>query len=258
MTDVMATWQAGGMLAAAAMVGMVALRMCGLMLAAPVFGHQAVPVKLRIAAGLVVSLGVVARYPIATRLPDTSWGVVLAAASELALGAGIGLLARVIFVGVQLAATHVSQQMGIAAGSAPGSEEGQSVHGLFGMLAIAIFLVTGGHRLLMGAVMGLYEKLPAASAVSAQTALNAVVAVLAGSFVLALNLAGAVLVAMLLATVLLGMLQRALPQCSLLAVQLPARTALALVAMVGSIAVLRPLLVAAVEMLAGEIQTACC
>jgi flagellar biosynthetic protein FliR len=256
MSNAITTLQDGGLITGAAVLGMIALRMCGLMLAAPVFGHRSVPVKLRIAVGLMLSLGVLARSSTPAWLPGSTYGLVLSAVGELALGVGVGLLTRVIFVGVQLGAVHVSQQMGIAASAGLASQElagGGSVRGLFGILAAVMFLATGGHRLLIDAVLGLYEKLPAARGLSAQTALNAATSLLAGSFVLALNLAGPVLVAMLLATVLLGVLQRTLPQCSLLAVQLPARTAVALLAMVGAIAVLRPLMVTAVETLWREI-----
>ena len=70
---------------------------------------------------------------------------------------------------------------------------------------------------------------------------------LTSSFALALKAAAPVLVAMLLATVAMGMLQKTLPQCNLLSTYLPVRALLGMVALAGSIVLIRPLLKIAVE-----------
>ena len=58
---------------------------------------------------------------------------------------------------------------------------------------------------------------------------------------------------MLLATVAMGLLQKTLPQCNILSTHLPARALLGLVALAGSVAVLQPVLAAAVDSLVKSI-----
>ena len=255
-TAAMTTDVAGSLAAWAPVLAMVALRMVGVLLVAPVFGHSAVPVKLRLAAALVLSLAVVARMPQPANVPPATPELLLCAVAELGIGILIGLSATLLFVGIQVGALQVAEQMGIALGEAispSDRQEGGPVRALMGMLAVVIFLATGGHRALIRAVLALYDKLPAGASVHPHAMLGGVVSLLAASFTLALSVAGPVLITMLLVTVVLGLLQRVLPGCDLLTVQLPARTAIGLLAMAGSIAIVQPLLVAAVELLARQI-----
>lgn len=237
---------------------LVAARMAGVLLVAPVFGHAAFPVKLRLAMALVISLAVVARMARPFGVPTTGPAMILAAMGELAIGALIGYAARLLFVGIQIGAFHVAQQMGVALGEVYDPSDwtggGGAVRGTFGMLAVVVFLLIGGHRTFLAAVLGTFDKLPVAGSLGALPITNMVVSLLAASFTLALNVAGPVLITMLSVTVALGLLQRLLPQCGLLSVQLPIRAVLSMLAMAGSIAILRPLLVEAVNLLAGRIE----
>ncbi len=242
-------------------VALVAARCGGVFLVAPVFAHPAVPVRLRLAMAVVMSLAVAGPLTAgAAWVPSSAWEMSLALVLEAAIGAAIGYLAHLVFVGVELAAAHVGQQMGLGLGEVfhplhAGSS--QAVTRLLQMTAVVIFLAIGGHRMLISALLGTFEALPAGFGrvghggawPSCPAVLKAATMMLAASFVLAVKLAAPVLAAILMTTAAAGLIQRTLPQLNVLTVGLPVRAMLGLVVLAASLVVLAPLLAEAVEML---------
>jgi len=235
---------------------LVAARLLGLVLTAPPLANASVPLKLRAAAAMVISLAVVARMAAPVRLPASAGEFLLAGATELLIGAAMGYAARLIFVGLQLGAFHASQQMGLSLAEVfdPLTSEASGViRSAFGILAIAIFLSIGGLRSLIGAALRTFQTLPPATGISGAAMLNMAVALLTASFTLAIKVACPLLIAMLLATVAMGLLQKTLPQCNLFSTHLPIRALVGLVVLAASIGILRPLLEASVDFLVDRI-----
>lgn len=238
-------------------VPLVMMRLVGIVMVAPVLSHSAVPIKIRLAAGVVMSLAVVARMsgPVAT--PAGAGGLAIAAGGELLIGAAIGYAAKLLFAGVQLGAFHVAQQMGLALGEVfnPSADQaGGPVRSTFALLAVVIFLLISGHRQLIGALLRTFETIPVGAGAPGQSLLAMAVVLLSSSFLLAIQVAGPVLVAMLLAAVAMGLLQKTLPQCNLLTTHLPVRAMMGLVVLAASLAVVHPLLVASVKFLVTQIS----
>ncbi len=233
------------------------VRVGGIFLVAPVFGHSAVPVKLRLAMAVGMALAVVGQLSVPAALPTNLPQLLLAACAELGIGLVIGYAARLLFTGIRLAAFHVGQQMGLTLRDVfdPAAEEsGGGLRAIFSLLAVVIFLTIGGHRDLLTALLGTFRTFPSPATFAGQAMLSAVVAVLSMSFVLALKVAAPVLITMLLATVALALLQKTLPQCNLLSTHLPIRALVGLVALAASLAVLRPILAVSVEYLVDQIS----
>ena len=235
------TWLPTLMLAAA--------RMLGLFLVAPVFGHSAVPVRLRYFLAAVAALAVVGaggRFAEPVVLPAGAFAAGVAFAGELALGALIGYAVRLIFVGVELGAIHAAAQMGLTMAELfnpqGADEEGGVIRRLFVLTAVVVFLAVGGHRQVLAGLVGTFDRVPLMSFMPGSAALEMATGLLAATFVLALKVAAPVLVAMLLATVALGVLQRTVPQCNVLSIGLPVRALLGLAALALALAALPELL----------------
>jgi flagellar biosynthetic protein FliR len=228
-------------------------RVLGMLLVAPVLGHSAVPLRMRVLMALVIALAVSGRL---SHAPVTGAAVVPAVATELLMGLTIGLGARLLFVGIELAALHVGQQMGVSLAAAfdPFSEGGGPVRRLYLLLAIVILLGFGGHRVILGALLSTFETLPAGASAGGEPLVGFLVTVLTAGFALALKVAAPVLIAMLLATAAMGILQRTVPQCHILSVGMPVRAMLGLVALAAAVAVVSPLLRRAVSLLVGEVR----
>ncbi len=236
---------------------LVIVRAVGIFMVAPVFGNAAVPIRLRVAMSIVVAVAVVGRLAQPVAMPAGVADLLLGAGCELLIGLLIGYAARLVFVGVEIGALYIGQQMGIGLGEVfdPFQAEGGAVRKLFQMLAIVIFLAIGGHRELIGSLMRTFDNVPLAGFSPTPKVLNLAVTLLGESFLLALKVAAPVLVAMLLATAALGLLQRTLPQCNVFSTGLPVRTMLALAVLAASLAVLVPLLEGTWSVVAGQIET---
>jgi flagellar biosynthetic protein FliR len=217
----------------------------------PPFAHPAVPVRVRLGAAAVLALGVTAagavpgRFIPAAQLPA-------ALAGEALVGLAAGLCGRMVFDAAALAAEHAGRQMGLGLAAfyaGPAGAPGQPLATALRLMAVVVFLAIGGHRDLIAAVMDSFRVLPGGSAVLGGSLLATVTATLEISMMLALRVAGPVLAAMLLASVVLGVLQRSVPQMHVLSTNLPLRVAAGLVVLAASVAAMA----AAVEVGWGQV-----
>jgi len=215
----------------AATLLLVTARVGGIFIVAPVFSTSVLPVKLRVGMALVFALGLRACVAPAA-VPADAWALAAGVGCELAIGATIGYVARLVFVGVQLGAAHVGHQMGLSLAELyrGADEQGPATLRRFlGLLAIVVFLAVGGHREMIFALRRTFTVVPLAGFAPAEGMLAMVVAVLGASFVLALKIAAPVLITLLLVTVALGIVQRTVGQLNMFTVGIPVRLIVGLI-----------------------------
>ncbi len=216
---------------------LAALRLAGMFLAAPVLGHWAIPVRIRLMLSVVIAMAV-APGMARMSLPAGTADLLLAGAMEMMLGAAIGYAAGLVFAGLEMAGGYISQQIGIGLIEAlnPLSDEqaSDSVRRLVQMLWIVIFLAIGGHRQLLSALLGSFEAAPLIVAMPAGV-LELVTNLLMTSFVLALKVAAPVVITLLLVNVAIGVVQRTMPQLNTLSIGLPITALLGLLALAGAV-----------------------
>ena len=131
---------------------------------------------------------------------------------------------------------------------------GDPVRRLYRIVAVVMFVLIGGHQLFVAALMRTFRTIPLGGSLPGQSFYRPIVGLLAGSFLLALQIAAPVLAAMLAATVVLGLLQRMLPQCNLWSIGLPVRAILGVVILSGALAMLAPLMESAVRSTLGVLD----
>ncbi len=224
---------------------LVAARAAGIFIFAPAMGNAAVPARLRYMFSIVLALGVIGRFAEPAAVPQSWPGLMLAGASELLIGLTIGYVARLVFVGVEVGAAHISQQMGITLAVALGaSSAGRAdpVRRMLYLLAVVIFLSIGGHRQVLSGLLGTFETVPLMGFAPGKAMLEMVTAVLAASFVLAIKVAAPVVIALLLTTVVMGVLGRTMPQFGMLWVELPVRAMVGLLVLAAAVATLPALI----------------
>ena len=237
---------------------LVAARVAGIFFVTPVLSGVSVPLRLRYFLTMVVAVAVTARLPVpaaAIGLTDLVGGI----GCELLVGLTIGYVARLVFVGVEVAAAQAAQQMGLAMAELSGRSpsDGRGVVGrMYWMVAGVVFLGIGGHRMVIGALLRTFKAAgPTGLAIEhSEKILATVTGVLSVGFVLGLKIAAPVLVAMLLTTVALGLLQKAMPQCNVLSIGLPVRSLVGLVVLSAFVWVLVPVLESAVGFMSGELS----
>lgn len=231
-------------------LALVALRVMGIFLVAPVVGHAAMPLRLRYFLAVVIALSVVGQVAQPVNLPAGNVQQLLLLTGELLIGLVIGFTARLVFVGMELGALQISQQMGIALGEVfnpIASQEGGVMRRFFHLLTAVLFLAMGGHHTLIDAVIRTFAAVPVFEMSKTTSMLSMVVSILAVSFALALKVAGPVLITLVLATVVMGLLQRAVPQCNILSTGLPARLLIGMAVLAISVAAITTLVSVAFE-----------
>jgi len=210
---------------------LVLVRISGLMLTAPVYGSQVVPMRIRAALAGAISL---LMFPIIA--PTLPQDVTLATAipglvGELLIGLIMGLALGLVFAGVQLAGIIVAQQAGLGLGEVFNpvlNTDATVVDQIFFLTAMTVFVIVGGHRELMRALLDTYATLPVLSFRVTPDAVDLICDVLSGSYALGLRMAAPVLISLLIATVVMGFLSRTMPQLNILSVGFPIRAILAL------------------------------
>jgi flagellar biosynthetic protein FliR len=210
---------------------LVLFRVSGLMIAAPIYGSQAVPVRIRVALATVISFVL---FPtLVTSLPSelTLWSALAGIAGELMIGLIMGLSLSLIFVGVEVAGMIIGQQAGMALGQVFNpiiNSETTTIGELFSLCALTVFIIAGGHRELLRALLDTFEVIPVMSFRFSPDALDLFTDLMTSSYAVALRLSAPVLIALLAATLMLGFLSRTIPQLNILSVGFPVRVCVAM------------------------------
>jgi flagellar biosynthesis protein FliR len=201
---------------------LVAARLGGLLMLQPVLGALSIPMRFRVMLVLALAalLTPLVRLPVAA--PDTPLQVVFAMGSELLLGAILGLVLVLCFVGLQLGGLLIAQESGLAFGQIvdPSSEDEETILGVFYLqFAAVVYLVVGGHRALVSACLDTFDTLPLMST-RPITLLDRdmLCQALTLSGHVAFRVAGPTLLALFLVNVALGFVSRTMPQLNVLAV----------------------------------------
>jgi len=196
----------------------------------PIFGWQALPVRVRASLALVLTVF----FAFVTPPPpaDLHWmAAVVLLGREVLTGLAIGLAVQLVFSTVAQCGRILGSQMGTAdAGTfdpVTGSE-GQAIGTFFEMTFTLFFLTVGGHRLLLMLLARSYQAFPAGQPAEAAAMAEAIVR--AGSIMLlmALKMAAPILAAFLVLSVVLAILARVLPEMNILLASFPLRMGLGL------------------------------
>lgn len=202
---------------------LVAARVSGLFVGAPVFSHDALPRRYAILLVLALAASL-APVSVPAALPDGSTALLAGMVGEFAIGWCIGLLARMLLAAFQLAGTIAGNEIGLAMASAydPSSGAESEVVGTLHMnLAGVLFLMLDGHHLLIRGLAASFQVLPAGGPLRSD--LLAATLFEAGGAVWEIGLRTAAPVAgiMLLVNAVLGFLNRANPQLSIFNIGFP-------------------------------------
>jgi flagellar biosynthesis protein FliR len=193
----------------------VLLRLSGLTLLAPVFAGRQAPRAARLLLALALAL-LIAPLHWTSPLPQASQPLLVLAmlGQEAVLGLIMGLSLLVLGGGLQIAGQLVGQASGVSLGELfdPERATDSTPFGrCFELVAIAVFLLVGGHREVLAALLDTFAWLPPGKAGIDSGLVETFVQIVSQSFVLGIRAAAPVFVAVLLATLVLGLVSRAWP-----------------------------------------------
>ncbi len=198
----------------------------------PVFGWQAIPVRIRVATIVLLSIFFSFQLPLAPS-PGvwTMPRVYLLMVNEVTYGLALGVVVYSLFAVVRCAARIIERQMGFAMAEIMDPLTGERIQPLGGaveMIFILIFLCANGHHALLIALDRSFQSYPLGTMPSIHTLTSAIVQSGSVMLVLSLRLAAPVLVAFLLMLVVLAIMARLVPEMNILFVSMPVRVGLGL------------------------------
>lgn len=205
---------------------LVFVRVSGLMLAAPVFRQQTIPVRVRVLASVVLaySLAGFATGPLPEHVTHDV-GFILVVLVEAGTGLVMGFTARIIFWAVSFAGTIMGYQMALSLAQTYNPISGTSSNPLGQILSYAFllaFLLADGHHFLLRALAQSFEVVPLGGAQLAGAG-PPMVEWMGDFFRLAIRLAAPFLVILFLTDIALGIFARLVPQANLFTLSLPAK-----------------------------------
>lgn len=221
---------------------LLALRVGGLMLVAPMFSARTVPMAIR--TGLLVVLSLLLA-PVAYAAVSTSGDPARLAITpvtflgETLIGFSLGLGAAMLVGAIETAGDLMTTTIGLSGASLldPLNGAQSTVLAQFcQMFAVTVLLALDGHLVMLDALGESLRAVPVGSSVDLRAGMGALVASGAQLFVLGLRFAAPVIATSMIGNVALAVLTRAAPQLNILTVAFPIQIGVGLVAVVAAVA----------------------
>lgn len=209
--------------------GFVVFLRVGAMLAlVPAFGEQSVPVRLRLALILAFTLIVLpAVAPAIGPLPETPLGMLSVLGAEVLAGLLFGLMLRLFVLALQVAGAIAAQSTSLSQilGGSAGVDPQPAIGHLLVIAGLTLAVILGLHVRLAAYMIDGYALVPPGTVPSPATVADAGLREVGRSFALAFSLSAPFVIASLLYNVMLGVINRAMPQLMVAFVGAPAITA---------------------------------
>ncbi len=211
---------------------LVLTRVSGFLLVLPVFGSKLLPVQIKAAAAVLLSLFFCATVPLGIDPARISpLGAMVLLAGEAVYGLALGLIAALLFSVVQLSGHVIEQQMGLTMAEIIDpltDEEVGPLASLLEMIFLLLFLSANGHHLFLLVLSKSYSAFPAGTIPTLGVLAGGVIETGSVMFVACLRLAAPLLAAFVLLMVALALLARLIPEMDIFFIGMPVQAALGL------------------------------
>ena len=200
------------------------IRILGLMIAAPLFGNQRFPLRMRVGLALLITVVVAPTLPpLPDIAPDSTAGLGIFM-QQLLIGLAMGFAVRMVFTAVEMAGELIGLQMGLgfAVFYDPQNSGQMPVVGQFlGLVATLTFLALNGHLMMISTLADSFREMPITAAAVDPLAWRTIAGWGGRILYSALLLSLPVVAALLTTNLALGVLTRAAPQLNVFAVGFP-------------------------------------
>lgn len=203
----------------------VFFRIAAMIALMPLLGEQVIPLRLRL--GAAVALTMVVFPALVDHIPDPGdgFGLIAYLGTESVIGLALGLIVRLLFMTLQMAAAQMAQaaslsQMIGGIGPEPQPAIGQLM--MFAGLALAAKAGLVAH--IAGLAIRTYDLLPPGQLPAPSDMANWGLTHTAAAFTLSFSLSAPLVIGSVLYNIALGLINRAMPQLSVSFIGAPALT----------------------------------
>jgi len=211
---------------------LVLTRISSFLLVLPVFGSKGLPVQIKAAVAVFLSLFICTTAPLGVdpaRIGTLQ--AILLLAGEAVYGLALGLIVVLLFSVVQLSGHVVEQQMGLTMAEIVNpltEEEVGPLASLLEMIFLLLFLSADGHHLFLQILAKSYSVFPAGTTPTLGLLVGGVIETGSVMFVAGLRLAAPMLAAFLILMVGLALLARLIPEMDVFFLGMPVQAGLGL------------------------------
>ncbi|MFZ0243367.1 MAG: flagellar biosynthetic protein FliR [Desulfobacterales bacterium] len=207
-------------------------RVAAIIASIPVLGGRNIPVLLKVGLILAISVLVFPQVSIAQN-PFLKDGIFFAVglAGEVMLGVAIGLMAQMIFAGVQLAGELAGYQMGLAIANVIDPDSNDQIpliSQFYQVYAMLIFVTVNAHYWCLGAMLESFRLIPPFGFHLDSSLTEQLVRLGGDVFTIGVKVGAPVIVVLLLTSVSFGLIARTVPQMNVFVVAMPLKIAVGL------------------------------
>jgi len=211
---------------------MVLTRISAFFIVLPVFGWKSIPVRIKVAITVLLTIFFSMITPSAIEPREVSaLKAILLLANEATYGLALGLIVYLVFATVKFSGRIIERQMGLAMAQILDpltGERAQPLGMLLEMIFILLFLSANGHHMFLLIISRSYEAFPAGSIPTTAVLASGIIKAGSTMLVAGLRLAAPLLAAFLVLMVALAVLARIVPEMNILFISLPLRVGLGL------------------------------
>lgn len=203
----------------------IAGRISGLFLSAPIFASRQIPIKIKII--IIIGLSALMSYFIPVRFEQEIVSphlMIIALTLEIFIGITIGFIAYILFAAIQLAGQLIDMQIGFGMVNVLDPQSGMQVP-LMGnyiyLLALFIYLSVNGHHYLLSALAMSYETIPVLGTHLDGDFMGILLNISSALFIVAVKISAPVVMALLISDIAMGFVARTVPQMNVFVIGLP-------------------------------------
>jgi len=204
----------------------ILLRISGFFISAPVFNSRNLPVQLKAAFTLLVSVFIYFLLYNTVTVPEINFGFIFLLLREFIIGLIMGYTAQLLFSAIQLAGQSIDMQMGFGMVNVMDPQSGLQVPLMgtfYNLLAILVFFLINGHHYLLEALFYSYKVLPLGALKLKTSFFSLITDLTANLFLIAFKLAAPMVGALFIADFVMGIISRTVPQMNVFLVGMPAK-----------------------------------
>jgi flagellar biosynthetic protein FliR len=145
---------------------LVFLRTGAFFMGIPLFAGKMIPVKIRVAFGLILSLLINPTVPANLEIADHFVGAIILSINEICIGLLLGMVVRMVFFAIELAGHLISYEIGLMASNSVNPLLGSTdstITTLLYYFSLLVFFIMGIHYDVLKAFVLSFELLPIGS-----------------------------------------------------------------------------------------------
>lgn len=210
----------------------VLVRVASILFTIPFLESKNIPVLAKV--GLAISVSWLMLPQLNINPPpviNSPLNFVIGLVSEVAIGAIIGLVVQLFFMGIQLAGNVAGFQMGFAIANVVDPASSSQIPMLsqfLNLFAIVLFISFNAHYYFIQVMVEGFELIPLWGAHLNKDLFQLVMTLTSNAFLIAVKIGAPVMVSLLLTSVALGLIARTVPQMQIFIVAMPLKIVLGL------------------------------